>query len=80
MSSKQNGQALRDFREKWGVTMIRLADEAGVGRSWLSRAERGERPLDQDAANRLRAICQRIALQEDAARAQSRAREGTSAN
>lgn len=47
------GAAIRDERKRQGLTQERLAQEAGVSRSWLARVEKGHRGAELEQIFRL---------------------------
>lgn len=47
------GDALRELRRELGLSQADLARLTGLDRGHLAALERGERPMDEDVANRL---------------------------
>ena len=52
---------LRRLRETYGLSLDQVAQKAGVDRSWLSRAERGFRPMNPDQMGALRTAIEELA-------------------
>lgn len=58
--SRTMGAAVREFRRKAGLTQTQLAEQAGIGRPYLSRLENG---LETEQLRQLLAVLRTLDLQ-----------------
>ncbi|MCC5951428.1 MAG: helix-turn-helix transcriptional regulator [Acidimicrobiia bacterium] len=52
-SSEDLGRAVAELRHSRGITQAELADQAGIGRTWLAKLEQGRRNNTVDHLLRL---------------------------
>lgn len=50
------GQKIREHRERRKMSITELADRIGVSRSYMSRMEKGERPIKTEVLNKISSI------------------------